>query len=375
MTMKRIGMQVGLALAIMAGTLPLTIAFDGSSAQAASTDSQAQLRKEIVNAIAQRAESLEIAYKGNEASMKKDIRATLDDAVNSDDYLHYIVKTYGYEASMSGGKAEIDFKFTYWESLSETKEVQKRVSQALRKILTPGMNDYQKVKAIHDWIVTNLSYDTSLAAHSAYDGLVNGETVCQGYALLTYEMMKQAGIPVRIVEGSSRGIAHTWNLVQLGGKWYHLDSTWNDPVPNVAGRVSYDYYNLTDAQMRADHSWPASSSYPAAATPFDQTLSTLNVTDKSKVSFYKTIYEQLGYAYLEDSRTATSLQQLTNKISDAVDKRQKELLVRYTRGVMLKTDMKKAFAGQKGITGYSYSYEDYSLTPINDKLLRIVFKY
>ena len=85
------------------------------------------------------------------------------------------------------------------------------------------MKDHQKEKAIHDWIVSHIAYDTRLVSHSAYDGLVNGTTVCQGYALITFEMMKQAGIPVKIVEGSSRGISHTWNLVKIGGKWYHLN--------------------------------------------------------------------------------------------------------------------------------------------------------
>ena len=126
---------------------------------------------------------------------------------------------------MNGDNAEIAFNFTYWESLAQTNEVKSRISQALGRILTKGMNDHQKEKAIHDWIVTNVAYDTRLVSHSAYDGLVNGKTVCQGYSLIVYEMMKQAGVPVKIAEGSSRGIAHTWNLVQIGGKWYHLDAT------------------------------------------------------------------------------------------------------------------------------------------------------
>lgn len=189
--------------------------------------------------------------------------------------------------------------------------------------------------------MTNVSYDTRLVSYSAYDGIVNGQTVCQGYALLTYEMMRQAGIPVKIVEGTSRGIAHTWNLVQLGGKWYHLDTTWDDPVPDEAGRIAYNYYNLTDPQIRIDHKWKPSALYPTAVTSFDQTLASLSGNGTTKAEFYKKLYDQLGLVYLAESNTATSLQELTSRIQTAVGKRQKQLVIRYTKGVTFKSDMKK----------------------------------
>ncbi|TFE25533.1 transglutaminase domain-containing protein [Cohnella luojiensis] len=373
----RAGVKIALALAVLLGSLSVApqLGPSESVSAAVNTTSIDHLRKEIVRAISQRLGTLEVTYTGKEASLKKDIRDTLDAAVYSDDYLHYIVKTYGYRSTMSGNKAKIDFSFTYWETLPQTNEVKKRVAQVLGKILTKGMNDHQKVKAIHDWIVTNIAYDTRLISHSAYDGISKGKTVCQGYALLTYEMMKQAGIPVKIMEGTSRGISHTWNLVQIGGKWYHLDTTWDDPVPDVAGRTVYNYYNLTDAQIRPDHKWTPSTHIPRAVTPYDQSLASLSVSDSSKSSFYDKLYEQLGYLYLADAYTATSLQDLTSNIQDAVANRKKELVIRYTRGTTIKSDMKKAFAAQKGLSGFSYSYEDYSRTTINDKLLRIVFKY
>jgi hypothetical protein len=373
----RIGIRIVLAIAVLLGTLSITNGFDPSSSvfAAASTASQDQLQKEIIRALDQRLSSVQVTYSGNKTSLKKDIKDLLNAAIISDDYLHYIVKTYGYNATFKGNTADITFRFTYWESQSQTNEVKKRVAQTLKKILTSDMNDHQKEKAIHDWIVTNVAYDKSLVSHSAYDGLINGQTVCQGYALLTYEMMKQAGIPVKIIEGTSRGIAHTWNLVRIGGKWYHLDTTWDDPVPDVAGRAVYDYYNLADSELRTDHRWKPSASYPTAVTRYDQTLTSLAVTDSSEASFYNKFYEQLGYAYLSDAYTATDLQTLTGKIRAAVDNRQQELVIRYTKGVTVVSDMKKAFAAQEGLSSYRYSYENYTRTTINDKLIHIVFNY
>lgn len=342
---------------------------------AANTSSQNLLLEEITSALNQRLSSLQFTYSGNKTTLSKDIRSALDAAVQSDDYLHFIVKTYSYKAIINENTAAITFRFTYWETLSQTNEVKKHIAKTLSQILTKDMNDHQKEKTIHDWIVSHIAYDTRLVSHSAYDGLIKGKTVCQGYALITYEMMKQAGIPVRIVEGTSRGIAHSWNLVRIGGKWYQLDSTFNDPVPDVAGRVSYDYYNLTDSQLRADHRWKASALYPLAATPYNETLTSLAVTDTSRAVFYTTLYEKMGYLYLDDAHTATNLQSLTSHIRTAITNRRPELVIRYTKGVTVTSDMKKAFAAQEGLSSYAYTYEAYPRTTINDKLLHIAFKY
>jgi hypothetical protein len=374
-TMKK-WMSGLLAVAVILGMPNGTMIMgDSSSVYAAGTTSLKQLQKDLTHALNQRLSSLQVTYSGSTSTLKKDMNELLDAALSSEDYLHYTVKTYRYNATTKGNISKITFRFTYWETLAQTNEVKKRVKQIVNKIVTTSMNDHQKVKAIHDWIVSNIAYDNRLVSHSAYDGLIKGKTVCQGYALITYEMLKQAGIPVKIVEGTSRGIAHAWNLVQIGGNWYHVDTTWDDPVPDVAGQVRYNYYNLTDAQLRKDHKWKASTSYPLAVTPYDQTLTALTAKDSSRASFYKSLYKEMGYIYLTDANTATSLLDLTNKISAAVDKRQQELVIRYMKGTTVTSDMKKAFNAQEGLSGFSYSQEDFTRTPDNDKLLRIVFKY
>ena len=84
-------------------------------------------------------------------------------------------------------------------------------------------------------------------------------------------MLNQAGIQTKIIEGTAGGQAHAWNLVNLDGAWYHFDATWDDPLPDVIGRVTYNYYNLTDAQIKSNHSWI--KTYPLATTDFSNTLS------------------------------------------------------------------------------------------------------
>ena len=63
-------------------------------------------------------------------------------------------------------------------------------------------------------------------------------------------LLRLAGIPCRLVSGEADNELHMWNLVQIGGNWYHLDSTWDDS----SDLSRYFYFNLTDRQIQEDHS-------------------------------------------------------------------------------------------------------------------------
>ena len=61
--------------------------------------------------------------------------------------------------------------------------------------------------------------------------------------------MEIAGIPCEYVSGYATG-GHAWNLVEIDGEWYHVDTTWDDPIPNREGYVRYDYFLKSDSYMR-----------------------------------------------------------------------------------------------------------------------------
>jgi hypothetical protein len=143
----------------------------------------------------------------------------------------------------------------------------------------------------------------------------------------------------------------------------------------MAGKAYYNYYNLTDAQLRKDHHWKASASYPAATADYGQALKALGAKPSSKAEFYRKLYSTLGFSFLEDAYTVTSVSDLTDRIRRAADSRENELVVRYTRGGTVKSDLKKALNAQTGVAGMSYTMEDYTRTTINDKLLRIKLQY
>ncbi|WP_177182675.1 transglutaminase domain-containing protein [Paenibacillus sp. OV219] len=202
-------------------------------------------------------------YSGDRDQLSAEVDQLVGGVMASDDYMKYIVDSYIYTIRSFGAAAKVKVNIQYRESAGETEEVERRVAELLPEVVGVGMTPEQKVRAIHDWIVTHVRYDESLQHYTAYDALVGGSAVCQGYALLAYRMLQDAGVEARIIEGTVASGSHVWNLVRLGSSWYHLDATWDDPVPDRAGIASDTYYLKSDAQMRVDHKWDAAA-YPAA---------------------------------------------------------------------------------------------------------------
>lgn len=74
-------------------------------------------------------------------------------------------------------------------------------------------------------------------------------------AQLVRTKLDQLGINVKYVLGYAGEEYHAWNLVQLNNQWYHLDTTWNDPVPDQGKVSNYSYFLKSDNQISTDHTW------------------------------------------------------------------------------------------------------------------------
>ncbi|RKD31944.1 transglutaminase domain-containing protein [Thermohalobacter berrensis] len=149
--------------------------------------------------------------------------------------------------------------------------LKKAKDEIIREIIKPDMSDYEKVKAIHDYIINNSKYDSvnynnntiPPESYSAYGILVKGTGVCEGYAEAFKLIMDDLGIESIIVSGRAGNQDHAWNIIKLDGEYYHIDLTWDDPVMDDGSDVlRYDYFNLSDKQMSKDHIWNRSK-YPS----------------------------------------------------------------------------------------------------------------
>lgn len=134
-----------------------------------------------------------------------------------------------------------------------TAEVEQSVNNALASMW--GLSsDVEKVKYAHDYLTNTIDYVENDMDQTAYSGFVRKQTVCVGYAKCFAYMMHKMGIRCAIVTGSTGGVNHAWNILELDGEYYLMDVTWDDPVGNPADTYYYKYFNITDEQMAGDHS-------------------------------------------------------------------------------------------------------------------------
>lgn len=141
-----------------------------------------------------------------------------------------------------------------------TPEQIRRTRPAMRRKLdelvrgTESLPVWERERAIYERIVKCIRYDRqegdAFLDHTAVGPLLRGSGVCDGFSCMTALAMRRAGIPCIRVVGTGREERHSWNMVWVDGKSYHLDVTWEQ---RVLGRVAYHYFNLSDGEIRADH--------------------------------------------------------------------------------------------------------------------------
>jgi len=114
--------------------------------------------------------------------------------------------------------------------------------------------DINKALVMLSKLTAICSYDlTAENCYTAYGCIVDRKAVCQGYAMAYNYLMKQLGIDSTFVTGTSKGQNHGWNIIKIGGKYYHVDVTWSDPMYNTLSSVSYDYFLLSDSEISSNH--------------------------------------------------------------------------------------------------------------------------
>lgn len=152
-------------------------------------------------------------------------------------------------------------------------KVDKKVRNIISKNIKASMSTAEKVKTIHDYIVKNCEYDViglysgniPADSYSARGVLLKKKAVCQGYAEAFQVFMDALNIPCQFVRGTANnGLGdgyqgHAWNIVKVDGKWYHIDTTWDDPTPDDKKNVRYEYFLINDKVMKKDHRWKKSA--------------------------------------------------------------------------------------------------------------------
>lgn len=100
-----------------------------------------------------------------------------------------------------------------------------KVDEIINDIITPNMNDKDKIQAICLYVLNNVEYDITQTLESNQTPLTcvleDGKGVCASYAYLTNTLLNKAGIKSFEITNDSHG----WNVVKLDNKYYYIDTT------------------------------------------------------------------------------------------------------------------------------------------------------
>lgn len=136
-------------------------------------------------------------------------------------------------------------------------------------LIDDDMSDLEKIITVHNYLCMDVEYAYDEFAsgtvtdlqHSAIGAIIEKSAVCDGYAKAFSYYMDKLGITSYVVTGTATTggnvVSHAWNQVKLDGKWYFVDVSWDDPVPDWYGNIKYTYF-LKSASDFADHDWEVS---------------------------------------------------------------------------------------------------------------------
>lgn len=125
-------------------------------------------------------------------------------------------------------------------------------------------SEIENANALHDYIVLHTAYgyhgDIAFGdeSHTAYACLVDNLAICDGYAKAYTDLLSR--IDIRSVVVTSESANHAWNIVEIDGKHYHVDTCWDDPIISgtlrnkwaTSGYVQQTYFLKSDAYFDAN---------------------------------------------------------------------------------------------------------------------------
>ena len=173
----------------------------------------------------------------------------------------------------------------YLYSPSQIAQLRNQLEAAAQAIIDECINEHQseydKVRALHDYLKSNLEYDMVAAtsgysipeAHNLVGALIKHKCVCEGFAKAFKFLCDKVGIECWVVAGvgnSTLGTGpHGWNIVRINGYYHHVDVTWDNQYSDSSSAPNYGYLNLSDEEISKDHTWNRRN-YPACpSSPYN----------------------------------------------------------------------------------------------------------
>lgn len=152
-----------------------------------------------------------------------------------------------YDQNKICAELELEFNMTKEELATASTEFFNTTNNLLTQVENLG-TPYEKERRLHDMLIERIEYEKGADKNqSAYSALVEGKSVCAGYARAYQYLLQRLGIPCYYCTGFA-GTDHAWNIVALDDGYYNVDLTWDDTPGG-----EYDYFNRTDSDYAGTH--------------------------------------------------------------------------------------------------------------------------
>lgn len=176
---------------------------------------------------------------------KEQITALYTDVMNSHPDLFFVESGISYNFTSAGYIVSV--KPRYCMTGQELAQARMYCEQALDEIcagVDAEWSDFEIALYLHDYLCLHFSYDTDYEIYDMYQFLTLGEGVCQAYTLTYMALLDRYDISSDVAV--SQSMNHIWNVVMLGGNPYHVDVTWDDPIPDTQGNALHENFLRSD---------------------------------------------------------------------------------------------------------------------------------
>ena len=188
-------------------------------------------------------------YRVVEKTRTDDFKLFIDDVdntfnVNDSEQLYYVLE-HGYRPIIDNGNTNLINLYN-------------KMRNVLRDNINDDMSDYDKVLAIYEWIIMNVTYDRvalQLSSnpnitmyHSFFlEGVFDENlAVCDGISKALVCLCNMEGIPaIRVTGTGSQN--HAWNKVCINNKWYVVDATSGGTIIGDSFEIlTHRFFLITD---------------------------------------------------------------------------------------------------------------------------------